>query len=57
MDPGVIVPAHCTGWRAQNALAARFPDAYIPNSVGTTFDLRAPAYDEPDQRKVNPASV
>ena len=57
INPGVIVPAHCTGWRAQHALAARFPAAFIPNSVGTSLDLRAPGYGEPDQRKVNPASV
>lgn len=57
MKPGVIVPAHCTGWRAQQALAARFPGAYIPNSVGTSFTLCDPAYAEPDQRKVKPASV
>ncbi len=51
------MPAHCTGWRAQQALAAQFPGAYIPNSVGTSFTLCGPAYAEPDQRKVNPASV
>ena len=39
VDPSVIVPAHCTGWRAQQALAAKFPDAYIPNSVGTSLYL------------------
>jgi 7,8-dihydropterin-6-yl-methyl-4-(beta-D-ribofuranosyl)aminobenzene 5'-phosphate synthase len=39
LDPGVLVPAHCTGWRAQHALAARFPDAFVPNSVGTSFRL------------------
>ena len=39
MNPGVLVPAHCTGWRAQHALAARFPSAFIPNSVGTSFQL------------------
>jgi 7,8-dihydropterin-6-yl-methyl-4-(beta-D-ribofuranosyl)aminobenzene 5'-phosphate synthase len=39
MDPGVLVPAHCTGWRAQHALAARFPGAFIPNAVGTSFYL------------------
>jgi 7,8-dihydropterin-6-yl-methyl-4-(beta-D-ribofuranosyl)aminobenzene 5'-phosphate synthase len=39
LDPGVLVPAHCTGWRAQHAMAARFPDAYVPNSVGTSFQL------------------
>lgn len=39
MGPGVIVPAHCTGWRATHMLAATFPDAFIPNSVGTRFEL------------------
>jgi 7,8-dihydropterin-6-yl-methyl-4-(beta-D-ribofuranosyl)aminobenzene 5'-phosphate synthase len=39
MNPGVLVPAHCTGWRAQHALAGRFPDAFVPNSVGTSFFL------------------
>ncbi|MDP9074182.1 MAG: MBL fold metallo-hydrolase [Actinomycetota bacterium] len=39
MQPRVVVPAHCTGWRAQHALAARFPAAFIPNSVGTRFVL------------------
>ena len=39
LDPRVIVPAHCTGWRAQHAMSARFGDAYIPNTVGTTFGL------------------
>jgi 7,8-dihydropterin-6-yl-methyl-4-(beta-D-ribofuranosyl)aminobenzene 5'-phosphate synthase len=37
--PEVIVPAHCTGWRATHALAATFPDAFIQNSVGTRFEL------------------
>jgi 7,8-dihydropterin-6-yl-methyl-4-(beta-D-ribofuranosyl)aminobenzene 5'-phosphate synthase len=39
LQPSVLVPAHCTGWRAQHALAARFPDAFVPNSVGTSFCL------------------
>jgi 7,8-dihydropterin-6-yl-methyl-4-(beta-D-ribofuranosyl)aminobenzene 5'-phosphate synthase len=39
MKPQVLVPAHCTGWRAQHALAAHFPDAYIPSTVGTSFHL------------------
>jgi 7,8-dihydropterin-6-yl-methyl-4-(beta-D-ribofuranosyl)aminobenzene 5'-phosphate synthase len=39
MDPGVLVPAHCTGWRAQHALSARFPAAFVPNTVGTSFHL------------------
>src|ERR1700683_1546188 len=39
LNPGVLVPAHCTGWRARHAMSARFPAAYIPNSVGTSFHL------------------
>jgi 7,8-dihydropterin-6-yl-methyl-4-(beta-D-ribofuranosyl)aminobenzene 5'-phosphate synthase len=43
LSPDVIVPAHCTGWKATHALAARFPDAFIQNSVGTRYDLTAAA--------------
>jgi len=39
MSPAVLVPAHCTGWRAQHAMAARFGEVYVPNSVGTSFHL------------------
>lgn len=39
LQPDVVVPAHCTGWRAVHALAARFPQQFIQNSVGTTFRL------------------
>lgn len=39
MRPGLVVPAHCTGWRANHALAATFGDAYVPDCVGTTFVL------------------
>ncbi len=36
-----LVPAHCTGWRATHALAARFPEAFIQNCVGTRFEFAA----------------
>ena len=39
LSPGVLAPAHCTGWRAQHALGARFPAAFVPSAVGTTFQL------------------
>lgn len=39
LAPSVIVPAHCTGWRAQHALAARFGEAFIPNTVGTRLEF------------------
>ena len=37
--PQMIVPAHCTGWRATHAIAREFPDAFVQNSVGTRFVL------------------
>ena len=39
LAPEVVVPAHCTGWRATHALAAALPDAFIQNSVGTRYEL------------------
>jgi 7,8-dihydropterin-6-yl-methyl-4-(beta-D-ribofuranosyl)aminobenzene 5'-phosphate synthase len=41
LAPDVLVPAHCTGWRAQHRIAAALPDAFLPNAVGTTFTLSA----------------
>jgi 7,8-dihydropterin-6-yl-methyl-4-(beta-D-ribofuranosyl)aminobenzene 5'-phosphate synthase len=37
--PAAVVPAHCTGWKAVHALAAALPEAFIPNSVGSRFEL------------------
>jgi 7,8-dihydropterin-6-yl-methyl-4-(beta-D-ribofuranosyl)aminobenzene 5'-phosphate synthase len=37
--PEVVVPAHCTSWKAQHALAAALPDAFHPNAVGSRFEL------------------
>src|SRR5262249_18281384 len=33
LAPEVVVPAHCTGWRAQHRLGAELPEAFIPNAV------------------------
>jgi 7,8-dihydropterin-6-yl-methyl-4-(beta-D-ribofuranosyl)aminobenzene 5'-phosphate synthase len=33
--PSVVVPGHCTGWKATHELARQMPDAYIQSSVGT----------------------
>ena len=41
MAPAVIVPAHCTGWKAQHRFAAALPDAFVPNAVGTSFTIAA----------------
>jgi 7,8-dihydropterin-6-yl-methyl-4-(beta-D-ribofuranosyl)aminobenzene 5'-phosphate synthase len=39
INPAVVVPAHCTGWRATHRIAQVMPEAFIPNSVGTTYVL------------------
>ena len=39
LTPALIVPAHCTGWKATHALARELPKAFVPNSVGTRFIL------------------
>ena len=41
LAPELIVPGHCTGWRAQHALAAVLPEAWIQPSVGTVCTLTA----------------
>ncbi|MGB8383997.1 MAG: MBL fold metallo-hydrolase [Dermatophilaceae bacterium] len=38
-QPDVLVPAHCTGWKAMVALSAGLPEAFRPNSVGSCFEL------------------
>jgi 7,8-dihydropterin-6-yl-methyl-4-(beta-D-ribofuranosyl)aminobenzene 5'-phosphate synthase len=39
IGPALLVPEHCTGWKAHHALAQALPDAYCPNSVGTRLEL------------------
>jgi 7,8-dihydropterin-6-yl-methyl-4-(beta-D-ribofuranosyl)aminobenzene 5'-phosphate synthase len=41
LAPEMVVPAHCTGWRAQHALAAALPDAWLPGSSGSTYRIAA----------------
>jgi len=39
INPTVIVPQHCTGWRASFEITREFPEAFVSNSVGTKFSL------------------
>jgi 7,8-dihydropterin-6-yl-methyl-4-(beta-D-ribofuranosyl)aminobenzene 5'-phosphate synthase len=39
LAPSLLVPAHCTGWKAVHRLAARFPDQFVQSAVGTTIEL------------------
>jgi len=42
VQPNVVAPGHCTGWRAKSALAATFaPGRYGPSVVGTQYTLKA----------------
>ncbi len=42
IDPRIVAPGHCTGWRAQAALAAAFsPGRLAPSTVGASYHLHA----------------
>lgn len=41
LQPDLVVPGHCTGWKAVHRLGQVFPDAYVPSNVGTTFIFHA----------------
>jgi 7,8-dihydropterin-6-yl-methyl-4-(beta-D-ribofuranosyl)aminobenzene 5'-phosphate synthase len=37
IGPAIIVPGHCTGWKATHEIARSLPGAYVQTSVGTTL--------------------
>jgi 7,8-dihydropterin-6-yl-methyl-4-(beta-D-ribofuranosyl)aminobenzene 5'-phosphate synthase len=39
LKPELLMPAHCTGWKAVHRLARQFPDAFVQSAVGTTVSL------------------
>ncbi|MFD2090147.1 MBL fold metallo-hydrolase [Blastococcus deserti] len=41
LRPDLLVAGHCTGWRAQHALAAALPEAWVQGSSGTRYTLAA----------------
>jgi 7,8-dihydropterin-6-yl-methyl-4-(beta-D-ribofuranosyl)aminobenzene 5'-phosphate synthase len=41
LRPELLVPGHCSGWRAQHALEAALPDAWVQGSSGTRYTLAA----------------
>lgn len=44
VQPRVVAPGHCTGWRAKARLADTFaPGRYAPSVVGTMYRLQAEA--------------
>jgi len=40
INPDIIVPMHCTGWKAISQFAEEMPQQFILNSVGTTYTLK-----------------
>lgn len=39
INPKLIIPSHCTGWRAIKAINEAFPEAFVFNSVGNRYTL------------------
>lgn len=39
LAPALLVPSHCTGWKAVHRLAETFPAAFIQGAVGTRIEL------------------
>jgi 7,8-dihydropterin-6-yl-methyl-4-(beta-D-ribofuranosyl)aminobenzene 5'-phosphate synthase len=39
INPELIVPSHCTGWRAMCTMAKAFPEAFLWNSVGNRYQF------------------
>jgi 7,8-dihydropterin-6-yl-methyl-4-(beta-D-ribofuranosyl)aminobenzene 5'-phosphate synthase len=39
INPKLLVPSHCTGWRAMCAIAKTFPEAFVWNSVGNLYKI------------------
>jgi 7,8-dihydropterin-6-yl-methyl-4-(beta-D-ribofuranosyl)aminobenzene 5'-phosphate synthase len=37
LNPKFLIPCHCSGLKAVNEIARNMPDAFIQNSVGTTY--------------------
>ncbi len=41
LDPAIISPAHCAGYRAACAVYQARPDAFVQNTVGTRITMKA----------------
>ncbi len=39
IGPDLIVPTHCTGWKAMERMSKAFPHRFVQNSVGTRIVL------------------
>ncbi|MFZ0450339.1 MAG: MBL fold metallo-hydrolase [Desulfatiglandaceae bacterium] len=39
LAPEILVPMHCTGWKAIHRFSEEFPESFILNSVGSRFTI------------------
>ena len=39
IDPDIIIPLHCTGWKAIHEFEKAMPDKFVLNSVGSTYQF------------------
>jgi 7,8-dihydropterin-6-yl-methyl-4-(beta-D-ribofuranosyl)aminobenzene 5'-phosphate synthase len=39
LNPALVAPSHCTGWRGVFTIAKAIPDAFVWNSVGNLYQL------------------
>ena len=39
INPELVVPSHCTGWRALSSIAQAFPNVFVCNSVGNMYQF------------------
>ena len=39
--PRIVMPGHCTGWKAIHAFAREFPEAFVQGSVGTRLVIES----------------
>jgi len=42
MNPAMVVPSHCTGWKGIHAFAREMPEAFVHPSVGNLYRFGAP---------------
>jgi 7,8-dihydropterin-6-yl-methyl-4-(beta-D-ribofuranosyl)aminobenzene 5'-phosphate synthase len=43
LNPAILAPAHCTGYRAAFAVYSALPDAFVQNTVGTRITIEGEA--------------
>jgi len=46
LEPAIIAPAHCTGYRAAYTVYQQRPDAFVQNTVGARITLSSESCSE-----------